>query len=334
MNSVQTEPDLGLDPAEYEAWCASVALLAGDRYQVVRPLARGGMSIVLLGYDRREGRQVALKLLEPTQGSAVENRERFRREALISAQLDHPNIVPCYEFLYQNRLALAVMRYVPGHSLADRLGDAGRLDVRSTLSFLIPLAGALACAHRNGVVHRDVKPANILIQDLDHRPFLTDFGIATLKTSDHSRSEVGKGFGTPAFMAPEQVLGRWDADYRGDIYSLGLVAYRALAGRLPFRGESAISLAAQRTAREAAPLRELAPDVPRRLAAIVDRCVARNPRRRHRSCDDLRDALVRVEESLDRKASPGAFARFFSRIRPMPAASQRLAESLPTPFPL
>jgi len=328
------EPDLGLDPAEYEAWCASVALLAGDRYEVVRPLARGGMSIVLLGYDRKERRHVALKLLEPTQGALVENRERFRREALISAQLDHPNIVQCYQFLHQSRSALAVMRYVPGQSLADRLGDSGRLDVRSTLSLMIPLAGALACAHRNGVVHRDVKPANILIQNHDHHPFLTDFGIATLRTSDHSRSEVGKGFGTPAFMAPEQVLGRWDADLRVDIYSLGLVAYRALAGRLPFRGESAISLAAQRTAREATPLRELAPDVPRRLAAIVDRCLARNPRRRQRSCDDLRDALVHCQDKLDWKPSPGAFARFFDRIRPLPPARQRLAESLPTPLPL
>ena len=299
MNAVEVAKDQEIDPVELEGSKRAVALLTGGRFEVIRPLARGGMSLVLLGLDWTTGRRVALKLLDPLEGSTVENRERFRREAIISADLDHPHIVPCYQYFHQGRLALAVMRYIPGRSLADLLGEEGRLSVRQTLAVLIPLASALDHAHRHGVVHRDVKPDNILLRDDDHTAFLTDFGIATLRTSDQSRSEVVKGFGTPAFMAPEQVLGRWDADSRTDIYSLGLVAYRCLAGRLPFKGQSAISLAAQRTAREAAPIRDMAPEVPGPLAAIIDRCLIRNPKRRWRNASLLHEALNLCRDRLN-----------------------------------
>ncbi len=322
----------GMEPLELEACRRGVSLLTGDRYDVIRPIGRGGMSVVLLGLDRQEGRRVALKLLDPAQGASVENRERFRREAWISAELEHPNIVPCYQFVHHNRLALAIMRYIPGRSLADRLGEDGRMSPTRTLAILIPVANALAHAHRHGVVHRDVKPDNILLQDEDDWPFLTDFGIATLRTSDHSRSEVGKGFGTPAFMSPEQVLGSWDADFRTDIYSLGLVAYRMLAGRLPFNGQSAISLAAQRTARSASPLRELAPDVPAELAAIVDRCLIRDPKGRWRSADALHSAMVRCRSRL----IPGGsrHSSILNRFRAFMSGAGPTARHAPTPLPL
>lgn len=279
-----------------------VATLTGVRYEVDRVIARGGMSIVLLAFDRLEGKQVALKLLDPHQGAVLENRERFRREAMISARLAHPHVVPCHEFHHRGNLAMAVMRYIPGQSLGELLPEGRRLPVAEVLRIVIAIADALAHTHAEGVVHRDVKPANILLHDDGGWPFLTDFGIATLRTSEASRSEVYKGFGTPAFMSPEQALGRWDADFRTDIYSLGLVAYRALAGRLPFTGESAISLAAQRTVKDAPPLLSLAPEVPSVLAAIVDRCLARDPRKRWRSCAALRDALKRY------RATPGGAA--------------------------
>src|SRR5262245_22480673 len=320
----------GMEPLELEACRRGVALLTGDRYDVIRPIGRGGMSVVLLGLDRQEGRRVALKLLDPAQGASVENRERFRREALISAKLEHPHIVPCYQFVHHSRLALAIMRYIPGRSLADRLGDDGRMSATRTLSILIPMVDALAHAHRHGVVHRDVKPDNILMQDEDDWPFLTDFGIATLRTSDHSRSEVGKGFGTPAFMSPEQALGSWEADFRTDIYSLGLVAYRMLAGRLPFTGQSAVSLAAQRTARNAAPLRELAPDVPADLASIVDRCVVREPKGRWKSADALYSAMVRCRSRLLSDGSSSS--SFLNRLRAFVVGE--VGRHTPTPLPL
>jgi serine/threonine protein kinase len=283
------------DATELEELERQVAVLTGGRYEIERVIARGGMSVVLLAFDRLDGRPVALKLLDPKQGASIENRERFRREALISARLAHPHIVPCHDFLHRDNLAAAVMRYIPGHSLADLLPEGRRLPVDQVLRIMTPIADALSHTHAAGVVHRDVKPANILLHEDHGWPFLTDFGIATLRTSEHSRSEVGKGFGTPAFMSPEQALGRWDADYRTDIYSLGLVAYRALAGRLPFQAESAISLAALRTVRDAPPMRELVPEVAPRLAAIIDRCLARDPRRRWRSCAALKAALERFQ---------------------------------------
>lgn len=300
MTATVTAPGTESPAEELVEFQRQVSVLAQARYEVERVVAKGGMSVVLLAFDRLEGKQVALKLLDPKAGASIENRERFRREAMISARMAHPHIVPCHDFLHRDNLAMAVMRYIPGQSLADLLPVGRRLPVDQVLRIVIPIADALSHTHAEGVVHRDVKPANILLhQDLGW-PFLTDFGIATLRTSEHSRSEVQKGFGTPAFMSPEQALGQWDADFRTDIYSLGLVAYRALAGRLPFQGESAISLAAQRTVKNAPPLRTLAPDVPAALATIIDRCLARDPKHRWRSCAALRDALERF------RANPAA----------------------------
>ena len=291
-----------------------VALLTEGRYEVQRVLARGGMSVVLLGWDRQEGRAVALKLLDPAEGASLENRERFRREARIARDLAHPHIIPCYGSYHRGNLTLTVLRYVPGQSLAERLEDGGPLGARPALNLQIPIADALAHSHQRGVVHRDVKPANILLHQDDAWPFLTDFGVATLRTSEHSRSEVAKGFGTPAYMAPEQVLARWDADARTDIYSLGLVAYVMLAGRLPFVSETTMGSAVQRTVWNAPALRSVAPQVPGRLAAIVDRCLARDPNHRWQSMAELRRALIRCRGRLvAQEARPSRFAAWVDR---------------------
>jgi serine/threonine protein kinase len=263
-----------------------------DRYDIQRELGRGGMSSVFLAWDRRGRRRVAIKVLAAGLSLSVEHRERFRREAWITTRLAHPHIVACYDFVRTGDVVYTVMPYIAGRSLATLLADGRRLDSRRTIELFAPIADALAHAHAIGVVHRDVKPANILLQRGDDRPYLADFGIATLRTSEHSRAEVTKRFGTPEFMSPEQALGAWDADHRGDIYSLGLVAYLALAGRLPFPGGSPVAHAAQRTVLDAPPLRDIAPDVPPRLAAVVDRCLARRPERRWRSAAALRDALI------------------------------------------
>ena len=251
MSANATVPQQDTAATELEQWARGVDRLTCGRYEVKRLIARGGMSVVLLGWDRKEGRHVALKLLEPVEGVSLECRERFRREARIARDLAHPHIVPCYASLHRDQLTLTILRYIPGQSLAERLEGGKRLSVRAALAVLIPLADALSHAHQRGVVHRDVKPANILLQQDDHWAFLTDFGVATLRTSEHSRSEVAKGFGTPAYMAPEQVLGKWDADARTDIYSFGLVAYQALAGRLPWMSATTMGLAVQRTAWDA-----------------------------------------------------------------------------------
>jgi eukaryotic-like serine/threonine-protein kinase len=278
-----------LEPQLSEA-ARRISAATRQRYAVEREIGRGGMSRVYLAWDRQTARQVAIKLLLQGPHTSLADRERFRREALIAARLEHPHIVPCHEFVCVDGLALAVMRFVPGDSLADALARGRRFDPPEVVALLAPIADALAHAHRDGVIHRDVKPANILLHGDDGWPFLTDFGIATLRTSEQSRSESAMAFGTPEFMSPEQAAGAWDADHRGDIYSLGLVAYLMLAERLPFRG-NALALAAQRLALEPPALGTVAPHVPLRLARVVDRCLERDPRRRWRDAATLRRAL-------------------------------------------
>jgi len=278
-----------LEPQDVER--SRVARALAGRYDLLRDLGRGGMSRVFLAWDRRAGRKVAVKALAPDLVTSVESRERFRREALIASQLTHPHIVPCFEFVWDGVVAAAVMRYVPGGSLGDRLSGRRRLEPDDVLRVVLPIADALAHAHRRGVVHRDVKPANILLQAEDGWPFLTDFGIATLRTSDQSRAEATRRFGTPEFMSPEQALGDWDADHRSDIYSLGLVAYAALAGRLPFREAGVLGLVAQRAVAAPPSLASVAPHVPVRLTRVIDRALAREPKRRWRDAAAFAAAL-------------------------------------------
>jgi serine/threonine-protein kinase len=269
-----------------------VAAATHLRYDLMREIGRGGMSRVYLARDREAGCPVAIKLLLQSPGTTVADRERFRREAWIATRLLHPHIVPCHEFVSRHGLALAVMRYVPGASLADVLAQGRRFSVNEVVALLAPIADALAYAHQSGVIHRDVKPANILLHAEDSSPFLTDFGIATLRTSEQSRSEAAKPFGTPEFMSPEQAAGVWDADHRSDVYSLGLVAYLLLTGELPFRGSTPLALAAQRVVHEPPPLATVTSGVPLRLARVVDRCLARDPGRRWRDAGALRRALL------------------------------------------
>ena len=273
------------------------------RYEVLREIGQGGMSRVLLAWDRTAGRKVALKMLTAGREASIEERERFRREALITAEADHPHIVPCYGFVCRGPRAVAVMRYIPGDSLADRLASGARLDPLALLAILLPITDALAHVHRRGVIHRDVKPANILLHAEDDWPFLTDFGIATLRTSDHSRWEATQRLGTPEFMSPEQALGAWDADHRSDIYSLGVVAYAALTGTLPFRG-SPLAQAGQRAMRDVPSLSRQMPGIPRLLAETVDRCLARNPRKRWRDAGALHRALTRAKRQLEPRPRP------------------------------
>ena len=300
------------------------------RYEVLREIGRGGMSRVLLAWDRTQGRKVALKMLTAGCEASIEERERFRREALITAEADHPHIVPCYGFVCQGPRAVAVMRYVPGDSLADRLAGGARLDPVALLAILVPVADALAHVHRRGVIHRDVKPANILLHAEDGWPFLTDFGIATLRTSDHSRWEATQRLGTPEFMSPEQALGAWDADHRSDIYSLGLVAYAGLTGTLPFRGNP-LAQAGQRAVRDVPSLSRQAPDVPKQLAEIVDRCLARNPRRRWRDAGALHRALTCAAQQLEPRVRP---QRWWTRItKAIAGLERRISGNLPSVSP-
>lgn len=288
--------------------------LGGDQqFEVIRPLGSGGMGQVWLAWDLIRGHQVALKFLHPMLATSLENRERFRREALIATRFLHPHIVRCFEFRCDREAVALVMQYVRGVPLEWQLRGGRQLGPDFAGRVLVPMADALAHLHRHGVIHRDVKPSNILLRAEDGRPFLTDFGIATLLTSDQSRAEIARRFGTPEFMAPEQAAGDCEADHRSDIYSLGLVGFYALAGRLPFRG-SGLALIAQRVALDLPPLCEFAPHVSPALGPVIDRCLAREPRRRWRDAGALRDALARAVPRGDQVARARAgWGRFWRR---------------------
>jgi len=266
----------------------------GQQYEIVRPLGQGGMGAVYLARERSLERFVAIKVLRPELAEAHDGRERFRREARIAAQLSHPGIVPLHTFGEVGGIWYFVMGYVRGTSLAERLRLEGHIPVDEAHRILTELTDALASAHRSGIVHRDIKPANILLDADGGRAVLADFGVAKVGASDEHLTATGAAIGTPHYMSPEQVLGASSVDERSDIYSLGAVGYVMLAGREPFSGGEAVQIMRRRIAHNAPPLAPLVPAAAAPLAAVVMRCLARDPSQRWPSARELGAALARA----------------------------------------
>jgi tRNA A-37 threonylcarbamoyl transferase component Bud32 len=273
---------------------AILATALGQQYEIVRPLGQGGMGAVYLARERALERFVAIKVLRPDLADAAGSRERFRREARVAAQLSHPGILPLHTFGEVSGIWYFVMGYVRGVSLAERLRLEGRLPSDEAQRILAELADALETAHRHGVIHRDIKPANILLDDESGRAMLADFGIAKVHGAGDSLTGTGVIIGTPHYMSPEQSLGASTLDERSDIYSLGAVAYTMLAGREPFTGSTVNEVHIRRLSQDAPALTAIAPSVPLDLAAIVMRCLAREPGDRWQNARGLRDALARA----------------------------------------
>ena len=265
-----------------------------SKYAIRRLLGRGGMGAVYLARERSLERFVAIKVLRPDLAEAPDARERFRREARIAAQLSHPGILPLHTFGEVGGLWYFVMGYVRGVTLAERLRAEGRLPSAEAHRILAELADALECAHRNGVIHRDIKPSNILLDEESGRAILADFGVSRIQDGSDSLTATGMVIGTPSFMSPEQALGASDVDGRSDIYSLGAVGYTMLAGREPFADVSAADLVQWRTSHDPAPLMRIAPSVPKELAAVVARSMARARADRWSDAHSFREALARA----------------------------------------
>ncbi len=272
----------------------TLELALGQQYEIVRLLGQGGMGAVYLARERSLERFVAIKVLRPELAEAHAGRERFRREARIAAQLSHPGIVPLHTFGEVGGIWYFVMGYVRGTSLAERLRLEGCIPAHEVYGILTELADALACAHRSGVVHRDIKPANILLDAEGGRALLADFGVAKVGASDEQLTATGVAIGTPHYMSPEQVLGARTVDERSDIYSLGAVAYTMLAGREPFSGGEAVQVMRRRIAQSPPPLAPLVSTAAAPLAAVVMRCLARDPAQRWSSARELGAALARA----------------------------------------
>ena len=261
-----------------------------DRYLLGRELGRGGMATVYLAQDLKHDRPVAIKVLRAGLGSLF-GPERFQREIRLAAQLQHPNILPVYDSGATDGVLWYTMPYVEGDTLRGRLRRRGRFSVTEAVPVLQDLARALAYAHRRGVVHRDVKPENVMLGG-DY-VLLADFGVAKAiePTGDPLLTIAGGIVGTPAYMAPEQVGAEPTLDHRADLYALGVVAYELLVGEPPFTGLELGPLLIAHATREPVPLSARRPDVPVALAEIVARCLRKEPGERWSSADALSHAL-------------------------------------------
>ena len=281
----------------------------GESYRLERELGGGGMSRVFVAHDTRLAREVVVKVLSPDLAAGV-NSERFHREILVAAQLQHPHIVPVLAAGETDGLPYFTMPYVAGESLRRRLDGGKPLPVVDAVAVLRDVARALAYAHEHGVVHRDIKPDNVLIAG--GAAAVTDFGIAkalsSSRTFDGSESltRVGNSLGTPAYMAPEQVAADPNADHRIDIYSFGAMAYELLTGTPPFAGRPPHAVLSAHLTEQPAPLESRIPQVPPALAALVMKCLAKNPGDRPQTADDVARALERVDLSGDWRAPAGA----------------------------
>jgi eukaryotic-like serine/threonine-protein kinase len=263
-------------------------LLVG-RYSIVRELGRGGMGIVALARDVALDRPVAIKLLPPGLAESPLHRARFVREARTAAALSHPHIVPIHAVEEHAELVFFVMTFVDGETLAERVRRAGPLSSAECVRVVQEIAWALAHAHANGVVHRDVKPDNVLIERASGRVVVTDFGIARTAGSPNASGE-SEIAGTPRYMSPEQASG--DAlDGRSDLYSLGAVAFFAGTGRPPFDAPSAAGVLVKHAVEPAPSLASARAGLPPRFAAAIDRCLAKNPADRWTSAEELATAI-------------------------------------------
>ncbi len=258
-------------------------LLAG-RYSIERELGRGGMGIVLLARDVALDRPVAIKLLPPHLATRPDERERFLAEARTAAGLAHPNIVPIHLVEAHGELVLFVMGFVDGETLRDRVDRAGPLSPRLALKLLQEVAWALGYAHQRGVIHRDVKPDNILIERATDRALVTDFGIALGRRTPETAG--GQIVGTARYMSPEQACGE-PVDARSDLYSLGATLFYALTGRAPFEGANSPAILTKHVYETAPLVQALRPELPAKLAALVDRLLRKAPAERFQTADDL-----------------------------------------------
>jgi TolB-like protein/tRNA A-37 threonylcarbamoyl transferase component Bud32 len=291
----------------------------GDQYSIVREVGAGGMATVFLARDVKHDRQVALKVLKPELAAALGS-ERFPREIRIVAQFNHPHILSLYDSGEAQGFLYYVMPFVEGESLAERLHRDKQLPVPDAVRILREVADALAYAHSRGVVHRDIKPGNVLLSG--RHAVVTDFGVAKAVSAagGDKLTTVGIAVGTPSYMAPEQAMGEADIDARADIYALGIMGYEMLSGRLPFDAKTAQGILAAHVMEAPKDIRELRPGVPDPLADALMRCLAKNPADRWQSADELVSHLEMIGSTPSGGITP-------THTRPVPKVNLPRAKS-------
>src|SRR5213596_3225521 len=260
------------------------------RYRIIRKLGAGGMANVYLAEDQELGRRVAIKILDDRHAADDSFIERFRREAKNAAGLSHPNIVSIYDRGEAEGTYYIAMEYLSGRSLKELIVSRGPTPIKIAVDYTRQTLAALSFAHRNGIVHRDIKPHNVVV-DSDGRVKVTDFGIA--RSGASQMTEAGSIIGTAQYLSPEQARGA-PVDPRSDLYSIGIVLYELLTGTLPFTGDTPVEIAMKHlsTVPEAPSARR--PEVPRDLDLIVTRALAKDPRDRYQSAEEMEADLERI----------------------------------------
>jgi serine/threonine-protein kinase len=278
-----------------ESLLERVVAAIGQQYEIEGEIGRGGMSVVYRARDLRLDRPVAIKVLPPELAYDPSIRTRFTREAQTSAQLAHGHIVPIHDVGEKDGIAYFVMALVTGGNLAGLLAGEPRQHVDEVRRLVAEIADALEYAHLRGVIHRDIKPDNILLDGTSGRAMVTDFGIARAIESGTRLTITGNAVGTPTYMSPEQAKGDRDVDGRSDIYSLGVLGYQMLTGRVPFTAGNTMALLLKHVTERPRPIAELRPDTPRALREAIERALMKAPEDRWPTAGTLRDALLSNE---------------------------------------
>jgi serine/threonine protein kinase len=262
-----------------------------DHFAILGVVGRGGMGVVLRGFDTHLEREVAVKVLDPAMADDDTARKRFCRESRSAASVSHENVVAVHHVAREesSQLPYLVMQLIDGEPLDERLARAGRLPLKDVVGIGAQVAAGLAAAHDKGLIHRDIKPANVLIERVTERVKLTDFGLARA-AEDVRLTRTGLVAGTPLYMAPEQARGE-EVDVRADLFSLGVLLYELCTGQTPFDARTPLLVLKRLTEERHKPVRELNPDVPEWLAAVIDRLMAKSPRDRFQSAREVADLL-------------------------------------------
>src|SRR5713101_2598 len=286
-------------------------------YRILEQLGAGGMGIVYKALDSHLDRFVAIKVLPPEKVANAERKRRFVQEAKAASALNHPNIITIHDIASENGIDFIAMEYVPGRTLDELINRKG-LRLNEALKYAVQIADALAKAHSAGIIHRDLKPANIMVTENGLVKVL-DFGLAklaetatsefgetaTVRAPQGPNTEAGTIVGTTAYMAPEQAEGK-KMDARSDIFSFGSVLYEMVTGRRAFHGDSKMSTLSAILKDEPRSVSSVAPDVPRDLERIISQCLRKDPERRFQHMDDLKVALLDLEEESNSGKLSGA----------------------------